>query len=97
MPAGWVRSWHFTGGVMANWLLLLGIVLAAAVLGWLVLIQFVPLGSRPSLETLFAGLTLGIVICGWLALLLAEVGLFSRSTLLVSWLAAALSRWIRRI
>ncbi len=75
---------------MANWLVILGIVLAAVVLGWLLVIQFVVHRSPPSLETLFAGLTLGIVISGWLALLLAEVGLFSRIALMASWLGMAL-------
>lgn len=75
---------------MASWLIILLIVLACTLLGMVVVLQFVTRRSRPGLELLFAALTLGIIVSGWLALLLAEIGLFSRSALLLSWLGMAL-------
>jgi len=64
------------------------IILGASLpLGWLIMRQF--FAKRPfpgtSLEFIFAALTLGIIVVGWLAFVLAEIGKFSLITLLFLW------------
>jgi len=75
---------------MANWLFTFIIVLASITLGTLIVLQFVPPRTRPTLEMAFAALTLGIGVTGWLGLLLAELGLFSLATLAAAWLTLLL-------
>jgi hypothetical protein len=68
-------------------LLAIVIVLASAFgLGWLLLVCLVgrqkPVAVN-GLEISFLSLTLGILVLGWMALVLAEAGLFSLGTLIV--------------
>jgi hypothetical protein len=85
---------------MANWLVLLLILIFSFLLGSLIVLQFVPLRTQPQINLVFAALTLGVGVSGWLALLLAEMGLFSLPSIAFAWLAAAcfllLLVWLRR-
>ncbi|MCI0574710.1 MAG: hypothetical protein L0332_19470 [Chloroflexi bacterium] len=62
----------------------------ALVPGWLLLAR---LGRRPGdpVALVFASLALGIMLIGWLALALAEIGRFSLATLSGLWLALVLA------
>jgi 4-amino-4-deoxy-L-arabinose transferase-like glycosyltransferase len=73
---------------MDSWLVILVIILTSALVGGLLVLQFVPRQTRLNLKLIFAALTVGIVSIGWLALLLAEIGWFSVATLTASWLAS---------
>lgn len=70
---------------MPEWFLLVAIVLACLIPGWLLVALFAR-PARPSLALLFAALTLGVTIIGWLALILAELHLFSIGRLILLWL-----------
>jgi 4-amino-4-deoxy-L-arabinose transferase-like glycosyltransferase len=78
---------------MPDWTVPPLLVMANLGLGWLILAHF-RYRHRPArgdlLEWLFAALGLGTVVNGWLALLLAELGLFAVGRLAVIWLALAL-------
>lgn len=80
---------------MASWLSLLLLSGAFVVIGVLVTLLFITRGGRWSLPLAFAALTVGSVVVGWVALLLAELGLFSGWALLavVAGLAGALLVW----
>ena len=69
---------------------ILVIVCGGLLLGLPVALLFLSGAARPHLNTLFAALTLGIIITGWQALLLAEFGRFSLPALAVVWLLALL-------
>lgn len=73
---------------MFSGLVLLLMVVPAAFLGWALGRRFLSRGRRWNLPWAFAALTLGIIGMGWLALLLAELGLFSAGTVIM--LAAVL-------
>ena len=65
------------------------LVVLVALTGFVTVRSFLPRGARWNPATLFAALTLGIMITGWLALLLAELEVFGPGTLaavLVVWL-----------
>lgn len=68
---------------MFSGLALLLMVVSAAFLGGMLVRRFLPRGARWTLPLAFAALTLGISGLGWLALLLAELGLFSAGTVIV--------------
>ncbi len=73
---------------MAAGIIILLIVLASLLLGWLILRQLVT-GKRPFsgtlLEMTIASLTLGIITIGWIAFVLAEIGWFSLFWLALIW------------
>ncbi len=73
---------------MSSWLVIPFIVFLSLLLGSLIVRQFVPRATKPGLNLLFAALSLGIGVTGWLALVLAEIGLFSLLNLLLAWLFA---------
>lgn len=75
---------------MASWLVIPVIILAATSLGSVVVLQFLPLPIWRTLEGIFASTALGVVLGGWLALVLAELGVFSLATLTVLWLVVFL-------
>ncbi|MFN2208081.1 MAG: hypothetical protein ACK2UR_14640 [Candidatus Promineifilaceae bacterium] len=75
---------------MVSWLVILVVALTVTGLGGMVVLQFLPLRAWLSVEGIFASLTIGTVLGGWLALVLAEMGAFSLSSLLVVWLAVLL-------
>lgn len=70
---------------MSEWLSLLLIVVACFGLGWLVVRQFAG-SARPALPLAFAALAIGVIVTGWLALVLAEFRLYTLSGLGVLWL-----------
>ncbi len=76
---------------MVSWLVIPAIALIVTGLGSVVVLQFLPIRAWRSLEGVFASLTIGSVLGGWLALILAELGAFSLISILVLWLAAFLS------
>ena len=75
---------------MASWLIIPFIIFTSLLLGSLTVLQFVPFRAWPGLNLLFAALTVGIGICGWLALVLAELGIFSLATLAFVWVSAVI-------
>ena len=81
-------------------LVILGILAVALLPGALVVSLFDKRLRADPLEYLFAALTFGVLIIGWLALLLAELGYFSITTLGMFWAAVVLSLggwlWRRR-
>ncbi len=83
----------------AEWLALIVIVVASFAPGWLIVRQFVG-PARPTLVAAFAGLTLGIGLMGWLALVLAEFGVYSLAALVICWLVTVVGlialEWVRR-
>ncbi len=70
---------------MANYLVILYILLCAFSLGSLVLLQFLTFPVRLRLNLIFASISLGIGVSGWIALVLAEAGLFSLRNLFLCW------------
>ena len=79
---------------MANWLVIPFIIFSSSLLGSLISLQFVPLRPRLDINLVFATLTMGIGVTGWLALVLAEMGLFSLSNFALVWLIVALILFI---
>ena len=69
---------------MPEWSAVLLLPVAGVVPGWLVVRQFVR--GRPTLPLAFAALALGLAATGWLALVLAEFGIYSFGRLAVAWL-----------
>ena len=67
---------------MFSGLALLLMIVSSAFLGGMLVRRFLPRGARWNLSLAFAALTLGIIGLGWLALLLAELGLFSAGTVI---------------
>ncbi len=61
---------------MSSWLVILIIILASALLGGQVVLNFVSWPERRGLNLIFAAATAGEAGIGWLAFLLAEFGLF---------------------
>lgn len=84
---------------MPEWSFLIVIALACLIPGWLLVALFAR-PARPTLPMLFAALTLGVVIIGWLALILAELHLFSIGRLTLLWLILTallfITHWSRR-
>ncbi len=85
--------------IFPDWLALLLLVLANFILGALLLVRLHSAEGKDApavdvLEFLFASLALGTCLVGWLALSLAEVGLFSAGLLALLWLAGALLLWL---
>lgn len=85
------------------WTSLLAIVGASTLLGWFIIRQWTG-EQRPFqgnlLELMFASLTMGVMVIGWLAFVLAEIGQFSIVTLTFLWsglsLIFALKTWRSR-
>lgn len=75
------------------------IVMLAIVPGMLLSRSFVSRDSKWSLAHLLASLTLGLIVVGWLAVLLAEFGWFGKASLLATWavLVGGLIIWTRVI
>ena len=71
---------------MANWLVIIVIAISVWGLGSAIVLQFLPLRAWLSLEGSFSSITLGVVLGGWLALVLAELGYFSLPSVIVLWL-----------
>jgi hypothetical protein len=74
---------------MPAWSVILLIVVASFILGWLIWQRFnaaVPRLIGSYLEAAFAALALGVAVLGWLAFVLAEVGWFSVERLGLIWL-----------
>ena len=67
---------------MVDWLYVVVLVGLTALAGALLAAAFCPRGARWTLPLAFAALTLGILVAGWLALLLAEFGRYERWSLL---------------
>ncbi len=67
---------------MVSWLGVLLLVILAALTGFLLAARFIPRGSRWSLPMAFAALVMGVISVGWVALVLAELGVFSVPALL---------------
>ena len=70
---------------MISWLGVLLLLVPAAITGVLLAARFIPRGSRWNLSTAFAALTLGVIFVGWVALVLAQLGVFSVPALLIAW------------
>ena len=75
---------------MISWFVILVIALIVTALGGVVVLQFLPLRAWLTLEGIFASLTIGTVVGGWQALVLAEMGAFSLGSLFAVWLALLL-------
>lgn len=75
---------------MPSSLIMLLLLLITAVAGLLLLRLFAPLRALRPLDAAFAGVTLGVLLLGWLALLLAELDRFALFNLQALWLGAAL-------
>ncbi|HRQ38138.1 MAG TPA: hypothetical protein PLD25_09505 [Chloroflexota bacterium] len=76
-----------------SWLALGLILLLGLVPGWLVvwwLGETRPLANFAWLEKTFVALTAGLVIMGWVAVLLVEFGLYSLTLLLICWVGISL-------
>ena len=71
---------------MANWLVIIVIAISVWGLGSAIVLQFLPLRIWLSLEGSFSSITLGVVLGGWLALVLAELGYFSLLSVTGLWL-----------
>jgi hypothetical protein len=71
---------------MVSWLVILVIAISVLALGSAVVLQFLPRRAWLSLEGIFSSIILGVVLGGWLALVLAELGYFSMISLLLLWL-----------
>ncbi|MFQ5399201.1 MAG: hypothetical protein ACE5E7_06340 [Anaerolineae bacterium] len=72
---------------MPDWSALLIIAAANTLLGWLIVRCLAgETFEALALERLFASLTIGIAITGWMALVLAELGVFSIGRLSLGWL-----------
>lgn len=74
---------------MAEWIAPPVVVVAAIMLGWLILAHFVTPETPfdgDGLAQLFVALSLGAAVLGWVALLLAEIGRFSLAALTAVWL-----------
>ncbi|MBP6016562.1 MAG: glycosyltransferase family 39 protein [Candidatus Promineofilum sp.] len=67
---------------MFSGLALLLMVVSSAFLGGMLVRRFLPRGAPWNLALVFAALTLGIIGMGWLALVLAELGLFNAGMVL---------------
>jgi 4-amino-4-deoxy-L-arabinose transferase-like glycosyltransferase len=84
---------------MSAWIVTLLISGSTFLLGWLLMQQWVS-KQRPftgtRLEAVFASLTLGLIIMGWLAFVLAELGSFSIFTLGLLWAGLSLFLVLRR-
>ena len=74
---------------MVSALVVVLVVVATAVVGLLLLVQFPSWRSLAWLDSAFAALTLGVLLLGWLALILAEMNLFSGLNMVLLWLGAA--------
>lgn len=81
---------------MNDWLCLLLPIVLIALTGVVTVRSFLPRGSRWNPATLFAALALGIVITGWLALLLAEFGVFGLGALAAASVAWPAVMWLWR-
>ncbi|MFN2136090.1 MAG: hypothetical protein ACK2UK_09065 [Candidatus Promineifilaceae bacterium] len=73
---------------MASFLVIPLLVLLALSLGSATVLQFLPLRNWPTIEGIFASLVVGVVATGWLGLVLAELGVFSRALFVLLWLLA---------
>ncbi|HEX6383408.1 MAG TPA: hypothetical protein VF177_01950, partial [Anaerolineae bacterium] len=85
---------------MPAWSVIVLIVVANLILGWLILRQFgaaVPRLVGNHLDTAFAALFIGVAVLGWLAFVLAELGWFSVATLGLIWLLLVVSLAIRTV
>ena len=69
---------------MISGLSLFLLLILAAITGTFLAARFIPRGSRWNLPTAFAALVLGVISAGWVALILAELGVFSLPALLVA-------------
>ncbi len=72
--------------MLVSALVVLLFILAAAAVGLLVIAHFASLRSLAILDVAFAALTIGVLLLGWLALLLAELNQFSGPRFLLLWL-----------
>ncbi|MCP4421018.1 MAG: hypothetical protein GY805_30780, partial [Chloroflexi bacterium] len=73
------------------------IIAAAILLGWLIVRYSVasqPFSGTP-LEFAFSSLTIGVIVIGWLAFVLAELGKFSILTLTLLWGGLSLSLFLQ--
>ncbi len=75
---------------MSSWLIILSIILVITALGSGVVLQFLPPRKWLTTKGLFAAVTIGVVLGGWSALILAELDTFSLPWLVVIWLAGFL-------
>ncbi len=78
---------------MASWLIILAIWIIVTALGSVIVLQFMPRRHWLTLSGLFAASTLGTVWAGWIALALAELGLYSLTLVLIIWAALFLFLW----
>ena len=69
---------------MAEWVVLTLILLGGWLPGWFALRRF--RADLDPLEHHFAALSLGLALTGWLAFLLAELGLFTIQLLVALWI-----------
>lgn len=69
---------------MASWLALLLLSALAAITGALIVARFIPRGRHWDFPLAFVALILGFISVGWIALLLAELGVFSVSGLIAA-------------
>lgn len=69
-----------------DWAVMLILAIAALIPGYLIISLFRPRLAATWPETLFAALAFGIILVGWMAFLLAELGYFSITLLAVLWL-----------
>ena len=86
---------------MDSWLAILTITAVTAGLGSAAALLFLSRSQWSTVEGLFASVSLGTVLGGWLALVLAELGIFSIGRIAVVWLLAfliliGLVVWLRR-
>lgn len=76
---------------MVSWLVIPVITLIVTGFGSVIALQFMTPRSWRSLNGLFASVILGVVWAGWLALILAELGLFSLASATGLWLLVFLA------
>lgn len=71
---------------MASFLVIFVTAVSILGLGSAIVMQFIPAKVWLSLEGIFASITIGVVVGGWLALVMAELGFFSTIRMVVLWL-----------
>ena len=85
---------------MASWLVICVIAISVFGLGSVIVLQFLPLKAWISVEGIFASITSGAILAGWMALLLAEFGSFSIASVMLMWLLVFIFflvlAWVRK-
>ncbi len=81
---------------MIDWLFLPILVVLIALTGFVTARSFLPRGARWDPAILFAALALGIMVMGWLALVLTELGVFGPGALAAVSVAWLVAMWVRR-